>query len=82
MGQFELDLSTPESAKNLHDPVYIPYMWKFLPGEKFRQFRHLLLLAKFLSRKYFVLCYNDYIEDMATFTTLAKIYFTDYFCNT
>ena len=25
---------------------------------------------------------NDYIEDMATFTAWAKIYSTDYFCNT
>ena len=24
---------------------------------------------------------NDYIEDMATFTALAKIYSTEYFCN-
>ena len=25
---------------------------------------------------------NDYIEDMATFTALVKIYSIDYFCNT
>ena len=33
--------------------------------------------------QFFVLytCVNDYIEDMATFTALAKIYFTEYFCN-
>ena len=42
----------------------------------FRQFRHVLLLAKFLS------CVNDYVEDMATFTALARIYSTEYFCNT
>ena len=30
----------------------------------------------------FLSCVNDYIEDMATFTALAKIYFTKYFCNT
>ena len=30
----------------------------------------------------FLPCINDYIEDMATFTALAKIYFTEYFCNT
>ena len=30
----------------------------------------------------FLSCVNDYIEDMATFTTLAKIYSTEYFCNT
>ena len=27
-------------------------------------------------------CVNDYIEDIATFTALAKIYSTEYFCNT
>ena len=51
------------------------YMRKVSPGEKFRQFRHLLSLAKFES-------FNDYIEDMATFTTLVKIYSIEYFCNT
>ena len=25
---------------------------------------------------------NDYIDDMATFTALAKIYSIEYFCNT
>ena len=25
---------------------------------------------------------NDYIEDMATFTAMAKIYSTEYICNT
>ena len=44
----------------------------------FCQFRHLLLLAKFVSHRFF----NDYIEDMATFTALAKIYSTKYFYNT
>ena len=34
----------------------VPYTWKFSPGENFRQFRHLLLLVKFLSREFFVLC--------------------------
>ena len=37
-----------------------------------RNFYH----ANFMSRV------NDYIEDMATFTALAKIYSTKYFCNT
>ena len=27
-------------------------------------------------------CVNDYIEDMVTFTALAKIYSTEYFCIT
>ena len=43
-------------------------------------FYYLLSLAKFLAN--FLSCVNDYIEDMATFTTLAKIYSTEYFCNT
>ena len=30
----------------------------------------------------FLSCINDYIEDMATFTALVKIYSTEYFCNT
>ena len=59
----------------------VPYTLKFSPWENFRQFRHLLSLAKFLSHEYFVLC-SDYIEDMATFTILAKIYSIKYFCNT
>ena len=35
----------------------------------------------FLSTKFFS-CVNDYIEDMVTFTALAKIYSIEYFCNT
>ena len=58
----------------------LPYSWKFSPGENFHQFRHLLLLAKFLSEN-FLSCVNDYREDMLIFTTLAKIYSTEYFCN-
>ena len=50
-------------------------MRKFSPGENFHQFHHLLLLANFLP------CVNDYIEDMASFTTLAKIYSIEYFCS-
>ena len=52
--------------------LYVLYRRKFSPGENFRQFRHLLSLANFLSAN-FLSCVNDYIEDMATFTTLAKI---------
>ena len=30
----------------------------------------------------FLSCVTDYIEDMVTFIALAKIYSTEYFCNT
>ena len=30
----------------------------------------------------FLSCVNDYVEDVATFTALVKIYSTEYFCNT
>ena len=62
-----------------HCVANVPYTRKFSPGEKFRQFHHPLLLAKFLSHEHFVLC-NDYIEDMATFTALAKIFVQRKFC--
>ena len=42
----------------------------------FRQFCHLLLLAKILSANLFYI--NNYIEDMATFTALMRI---KCFCN-
>ena len=51
------------------------------PGENFRQFRHLPSLAKILSAN-FSFFVKYYIADMATFTVLAKIYFTKYYCNT
>ena len=35
---------------------------------------HLLSLVKFLSANILSCVINDYIEDVATFTTLAKIY--------
>ena len=44
----------------------------YLIARNFRQFHHLLSLVS---------CVNDYIEDMATFTALVKIYSTEYFCN-
>ena len=53
----------------------------FLPAENFRQLHHLLSLAKIVSMN-FLSCVNDRIDDMATFTALAKIYSTEYFCNT
>ena len=59
----------------------VPYSWKFSPGENFRQFCHVLSLAKFFLSVNFLSRDNDYIEDMATFTALAKIYSTEYFCN-
>ena len=57
--------------------VYVPYSWKFLPGEKFRQFHHLVLLMKICCAN-FLSCVNGYVEDMATFSVLVKIYFTEY----
>ena len=66
----------------LHTYVSIAsYRQKFSPGENFRQFPHLLSLAKFLAHK-FLSCFNDYIEDMVTFTALVKNYSAEYFCNT
>ena len=46
---------------------------KFLPSA---------LIDKNFITRIFLSCVNDYIEDMATFTALAKIYSTKYFCNT
>ena len=46
--------------------TYVLYTWKFSPGENFRQFHHLLSLAKFLSHEFFSSYVNHYIEDMAT----------------
>ena len=51
----------------LPDTVYA----EIFTRRKFHQFRHLLSLAKFYHVN-FLSCVNDYIEDMATFTTLAK----------
>ena len=48
-----------------------------MPGENFC---HLLSLVKFLFTN-FLSCVNDYVEDMATFTTLMKNYSTKSFCN-
>ena len=56
----------------------MPYSWKTPPGGNFRQFRHLLSLAKFCPQ-FFLSHVNDYIEDMTTFTALVKI---EYFCDT
>ena len=60
----------------------ILYRRKFSPGENFCKFRHLLLYDKIFLSVNFLSCVNDYIEDMATFTALAKIYSIEYFCNT
>ena len=54
--------------------IYYYYSRKFSPISP-------LLLAKFLSVN-ILCCVNEYIEDMATFTALATIYSTEYFCNT
>ena len=61
--------------------MFVVALLKYRIAENFGQFRHLLLLAKFVSVN-FLSCVNDYIEDMAIFTALAKIYSTEYFCNT
>ena len=52
--------------------VYVEIFTNFAICSHWRNF----LSCKFLS------CVNDYIEDMATFTALVKIYSTKYFCNT
>ena len=57
----------------------ILYSRKFSPGENFRQFCYLVLLARFCSMN-FLSCVNNYIEHMATFTVLAIIYSIEYFC--
>ena len=49
---------------------------KFLPISSSALIGEIFIAHNFLSRA------NDYIEDMATFATLAKIYSTKYFCNT
>ena len=51
--------------------LIIPYSRYLSPGEHFRQFRHLLPLAKILSMNIFS-CINDYTVDVVTFTTLAE----------
>ena len=60
--------------------VHILYGRKYLSNEIFANFTTCLhgrnfYPANFLSR------IDDYTEDMATFTTLAKIYSSEYFCN-
>ena len=50
-----------------------PYTWKLSPGENYCQFHHLFSLMK-SHHANFLSCVKDYIEDMATFTALAKIY--------
>lgn len=47
--------------------------------KKLRQFRHMLSLMKNVC--IFCHVFNEYVEDMATFITLAKIYSTKYFWN-
>ena len=54
------------------DTVYAEIFANFAICSHWRNFYH----TNFLSRV------NDYIEDMVTFTALAKIYSTNYFCNT
>ena len=55
----------------------LPYTWKFSPiSPAICSYWRNFYCANFL------FCVNDYIEDMATFTALVKIYSTEYFCNT
>ena len=65
----------------LIDQACQPYLLKlpkFSPGEKFYQFHHLLSVVKFLSMD-FLSCVNDYVQDMATFTTFGEILFHQIF---
>ena len=55
----------------LYASLYVQYIARI-----FRQFCHLLLLAKILSVNF--LSNVNYIEDMTSFTTLVKIYSTEY----
>ena len=64
------------SNVNVPRPLIL-YTRKFSPGENFRQFCHLLSLAKFLSCKFFCP-----VLIITTLTTLVKIYSAEYFCNT
>ena len=57
------------------------YTCKFSPGENFHQFNHLLSWQNFYHTN-FLSSVNDYIEDKAILTTLAKICFTKCFCST
>ena len=65
-------------------------LWAFWEYHICGNFRQEKIFADFTICSYwrkfyhanFLSCVNDYIEDMVTFTALAKIYFTEYFCNT
>ena len=61
--------------------MLVPYMWKFLPGKNFLP---ISLIGKIYITRTFcpVFMITLYIEDMVTFTALAKIYFTEYYCDT
>ena len=65
-----------KEGSNSMDSLNVLYRQKFSPILPPAIIGEIFLSANFLS------CVNDYIEDMATFTTLAKIYSTEYFCNT
>ena len=40
------------------------------------------LVGEHFIHEFFLSCVSDYVEDMVTFTALAKNCFTEYFCNT
>ena len=65
----------------VHTHTNLPHMRKFSPGETFANFAICSHWRNFYHAN-FLSYVNDYIEDMATFTALAKIYSTKYFCNT
>lgn len=67
-----------EMETNICKSMYIIH--KLLLGGNFCQFCDLLYLEKCFFVNIFS-CVNDYIEDAATLTTLAKINCTKYLCN-
>ena len=60
------------------------YVESFARRKIFANFANFAIdfIGKIFYHTTFLSCVDDYIEDMATFTTLAKIYSTNYFCNT
>ena len=57
-------------------------IWKIFARRKFSPISPSALIGEIIITRIFCPVLIDYIEDMATFTALAKIYSTEYFCNT
>ena len=76
----ELVKARRESGKKVFSTIYAEIFArrKFSPISPSALYWRNFYCVNFLSCVYV----NDYIEDMATFTALAKIYSTEYFCNT